>query len=94
MPFWERRSPRRILDDAMIRVHEVSCSDDCYVADSCGGDVYVSVLAHGKIVFVVKIESALSVPIRFGQIGVVGSDDVGLRHVATFLLRKGETIWK
>lgn len=58
-----------------------------------GGDVCVSALAHGKIVFVVEIEWALSVPIRFGQIGVVGSDNVGLRHVPTFLLREGETIW-
>lgn len=57
-----------------------------------GGDVCVSALAHGKIVFVVEIEWALSVPIRFGQIGVVGSDNVGLRHVPTFLLREGETM--
>lgn len=57
-----------------------------------GGDVCVSALAHGKIIFVVEIEWALSVPIRFGQIGVVGSDNVGLRHVAPFLLREGEAI--
>ncbi|EDS27273.1 adamts-20 [Culex quinquefasciatus] len=49
--------------------------------------------AHrGKVIFVQVNGLALSVSIRFGQIGVVGSDDVGLGHGATLLLRKGETI--
>lgn len=78
------------------------CSDDETTAAAAvvdgstrgygGGDVCVSALAHGKIIFVVEIEWALSVPIRFGQIGVVGSDNVGLRHVAPFLLREGEAM--
>lgn len=80
--------PVGTLVTRLIRPHEVdSCSDDDGSTNNWGGDdVCVSALAHGKIVFVAEIGWALSVPIRFGQIGVVGSDDVGLRHVATLLL--------